>query len=160
MKRAELLSWLAVGLLAVYSILLGRSLYGFSQERWTPEVFPFFVWELFSRVPQDHQVDYAVRLVEMDGTALAEPTYFERSTLPLHQAGPAQAMLGVIGRAYEGGDQDRLDRYREIWESRYLEPLTTATYELVRREYTVEGRHECECFTRETVLATFTMGEP
>ena len=160
MKRADRLSWLAVGLLAVYAIFLGRGLQAFSQERSAAEVFPFFVWELFSRVPRQQQVDYAVRLVEMDGTLLAEPTYFESSTLPAHQSAPAQGMIGVIGWAHVAGDEARVDRYRQIWESRYLQPLTSATYELVEREYDVDERHECGCFTRETVVATFTMGEP
>ena len=159
MRRTTRLVWLTVAILGLYSTFLVQGMYAFSQERSEPETFPFFVWDLFSRVPQPDQVSYGVRFIEMDGARLDGPTYYEESTLPTHQSSAAQGMIGVMGGAVESGDTERLDRYRTVWESRYLQPLTSAQYELVRREYRVEERYDCDCFTRETVLAEFTMGE-
>jgi hypothetical protein len=156
-KRTRRLAWFAVGILGVYSIFLAQGVYAYSQERGARETFPFFIWDLFSRVPQPDQVSYGIRLTEMDGTRL-DPVYYEETTLPTHQSSAAQAMIGTIGSAYESGDAERVDHYRTIWESRYLQPLASAQYELVRREYDVEERHDCDCYRREVVLAEFVMG--
>ena len=158
MRRTRRLAWLVVGILGVYSFFLAQGVYAYSQERGARETFPFFIWDLFSRVPQPDQVSYGMRLTEMDGTRLDEPVYYEETTLPTHQSSAAQGMIGTIGGAFESGDGDRVDRYRTIWESRYLQPLTSARYELVRREYDVEERHDCGCYRREVVVAEFTMG--
>jgi hypothetical protein len=158
--RTHRLVWLLVGILAVYSVFLARGLHAFSQERGAGETFPFFVWELFSRVPKPEQTSYGVRLTAMDGTVLTTPVYYEDSLLPTHQSSPAQAMIAVIGRAYAQGDEERVERYRTIFESRYLQPLEQATYELVWREFDIEERYSCECYTSETVIAEFTLGVP
>jgi hypothetical protein len=158
-RRTDRLVWLAIGILAIYSLFLARGSYAFSQYRGPSEIFPFFHWELFSRVPEPIQETYGIRFTEMNGAVLDDPVYFEDSILPSHQSSNAHIVIQEIGGAYETGD-DAVDRYRTILESRYLEPLSGASYELVRREYDVEERYECDCFTTEVVLAEFSMGEP
>lgn len=150
--------WCAIALLTVYSGFLVRGAHAFSQQRSAPEVFPFFVWELFSRVPEAEQQSFGVRLTTMNGSQLAEPVYFEDTMLPAHQAAAAHNVIGMIAHAYQSGDADTLERYRAILESRYLYPLESATYELVDRTYDVEARYECDCYISETVVASFTMG--
>ena len=150
--------WCAIALLALYSGFLARGTHAFTQQRSAPEIFPFFVWELFSRVPHPEQRSFGVRLTAMNGSLLAEPVYFEDTTLPAHDSGPAHNVINKIGHAYRSGDQDTLERYRTILESRYLHPLESATYEVVDRTYEVEARYDCDCYTSETVVTSFTMG--
>ena len=97
----------------------------------------------------------------MDGALSRRfPVYFEDSILPTHQSSNAYTVIQLIGGAFEEDDDEAVDHYRTIFESRYLEPLSGARYELVHREYDVEERYECECYTSEVVLAEFSMGEP
>jgi hypothetical protein len=158
-RKTDRLVWLAVGILAIYSLVLARGSYSFSQYRGPSEIFPFFHWELFSRVPEPTQETYGIRFTEMNSAPLDHPVYFEDSILPTHQSSSAHAVIQVIGGAFERGDDEAVDRYRTILESRYLEPLSGTRYELVRREYDVEQRYECDCYTTEVVLAEFSMGE-
>jgi hypothetical protein len=160
MKRTRRFGWLTVAILVVYAVALTPGIRAYTQERGARETFPFFNWDLFSRVPKPEQVSYGFRFTAIDGQRLDAPTYFEETLLPAHQSSPAQIMIGVIGGAHERGDATTVERYREVWESRYLQPLTSASYELVRREFTIEERYECDCFTSEVVLAEFTMGQP
>jgi hypothetical protein len=150
--------WLAIALLVLYTGFLVRGSYAFSQDRSAPEIFPFFVWELFSRVPRAEQRSYGLRLTEMNGAPLAEAVYFEDSMLPTHQSSAAHNVINKIGHAYTSGDEATLERYRTIMETRYLHPLESGSYELVRRTYNVKERYDCDCLISETVVAEFTMG--
>ena len=152
--------WLTIGILAIYTLFLARGSYAFSQYRGPSEIFPFFHWELFSRVPEPQQETYGIRLTALNGAPLGDPVYFEDSILPTHQSSNAYNVIQSIGTAFEAGDREAVDRYRTILESRYLEPATSAEYQLVHREYDVEERYECDCYDTEVVLAEFSMGTP
>lgn len=159
-RRSRATVLVAVGLLAMYSIFVARGAVAFSEKRSAPEIVPFFVWELFSRVPAPVQREYRIRMTAMDGTRLGEPVPYEETTLPMHQAGPAQNIMSALGHAYARGDVDALATYRTIWESRYLHPLTSASYQLVKVEYDIAERYECGCYRSETVITEFSMGQP
>jgi hypothetical protein len=156
MRRTERLARAAVGLVVVYCSFLVRDGLARAREQPSGETFPFFMWELFSTVPEPHQTDYGLRLVEIDGSAV-DGVYFEESLLPSHQASAAQGVIGRMGADLEAGRTDDLEVARLLLETRYLYPLSTARYELVKREYDVGDRYDCSCFTSEIVLAEFSM---
>jgi hypothetical protein len=126
------------------------------REQPSGETLPFFMWELFSTVPENHQSDYGLRLIEMDGSK-GDGVYFEESLLPSHSATGAHRIIGRMGAAFEAGRMDDFERQRTILETRYLYPLSTATYELVKREFDVDERYDCECFVSEVTLTEITM---
>jgi len=159
-RRTRRLTWLTIAVLGVYACFMARGVFAYSQEQGARETFPIFNWDLFSRVPKPDQASFGVRFTAIDGVVLTSPVYYEDSTLPTHQSSNAQVMIGVIGWAHRSGDEETVERYRRIWESRFLQTLTSAEYELVWREFTIEQREECDCFTSEVVVSEFTMGTP
>lgn len=157
-RRTDRLVWLVLGVLVVYCLMLARTSFAFAQYRGPSEIFPFFHWELFSRVPEPVQQYYGIRFTTLNGVSLDQPVYFEQSTLPARSNSSAHVLVQRLGRAVERGDDEAAARYRTILESRYLDLEAGAAYELVDREYDVEERYECDCFISEVVLDQFTVG--
>jgi hypothetical protein len=124
------------------------------------EVLPFFNWSLFSRVPAPDQVHYSVRLLEIDGAALDPPVFFDEASdlLPGAQAPEANELLQHLGRSLEAGDEAAVADARAALESRFLNGLDSAVYEVVRRRYDIVDRLECDCYLEETSLREFTLG--
>jgi hypothetical protein len=157
-RRIDRLVWFVLVVLAVYGVMLARASWAVVQYDPQTEVLPFFRWDLFSRVPEPEQQYYGIRFTSLAGATLEEPVYFEQSALPSHSNSSAHVLVQRLGQAVEDGDDDAA-RYREILESRYLDGVVGATYELVDREYDIEARLECDCFTSEVVIDRFTVGE-
>jgi hypothetical protein len=124
------------------------------------ELLPFFTWSLFSRVPEREAVHYSIRLVEVDGRTLDPPVYFDEASalLATTQLPEANTTLQDLGRAVEAGDEDAVDAARSTLESRFLNELDSATYEVVRRRFDIVDRVECDCFVEETTLRELTFG--
>lgn len=123
------------------------------------EVFPFFAWDLFARVPAAHGSDFSVRLVEAQGLQGRVPVWYEES----HLQGDARAIQGYsalqrLGRSLSRGEQARSAALRKRFEVTYLSRLKRVRYEVVARTYDVRKRVDCrDCFTEIRVLATYTV---
>jgi hypothetical protein len=143
-----------VGVLVVYLAVVAVN-----GPRNSTEIFPFFNWELFSRVPPAERESYSIRLVAVNGQAI-EPVYFEKARRYLSTTAipDAATLLQRIGLSVARGDDARADSQRRLFESRFLAELHSAQYELVRRRYSVLDRLECDCFTEETVVRRYRFG--
>jgi hypothetical protein len=141
--------WLAMtlGLVAVYSGVLvwaGPT---------APERFPFFRWELFSKVPPPERSDFGVRIVAIGDEVLDPPLYFEqaRRHFPLARSPEGYQLIQRWGSQLRRGELLRADTTRKLLEARYLVSAEPVRYELVARTYDVLDRAACECFTSEEV---------
>jgi hypothetical protein len=124
------------------------------------EALPFFNWSLFSRVPAREGTHYSIRLVEVDGSELDEPVYFDEASDIVSTSGlpEASTVMQDLGRAMEDGDEAAVDAARERLESRFLAELDSATYEVVRRRFDIVERLDCSCYLEETVLGELSFG--
>lgn len=162
MRQAERLARFTAVLLLIYSLIVARGVfYVVHEERTAPEVFPFFVWELFSRVPRAERESYALRFVEVNGDPLDTPVYFEKAGafLSMSHSPDAQVVIRQIGEALAAGQPFRMTSNRDILEARFMDRLTSAEYEIVRIRFDVLDRIDCDCFIQETPIAQFTLGE-
>jgi hypothetical protein len=123
------------------------------------EVFPFFAWDLFAKVPPSHLGDFSVRLLEANGLKGPVPVYYENSHL-LSDARGIQAYFAMqeFGKSLYHGQKARAAVLRKHFELTYLTKLTRVRYEVVARVYDIRERVDCHCFTKITVLATYTTG--
>ena len=154
---SERVARITLGLLLVYSAIVAVSVPAPIDK----EVFPFFRWELFARTPERHRSDYGVRFTEVDGRQLERPVYFEEASgfIPTSRSPDAQAAIKDLGEATEHHDSEHATRNRDLLESRHLQALTSATYEVVRRTYDVLERVDCiSCYDDDRVVATYELG--
>jgi len=123
------------------------------------EIFPFFAWDLFAKVPASLGGDFSVRFVEAEGLQGTVPVYYEDSHL---QSGAREiqgySALQQLGRSLFRGEA-RSEALRKHFEVTYLTGLRRVRYEVVERTYDIRERVDCRrCFTRIKVLATYMMG--
>lgn len=121
------------------------------------EHFPVFKWELFSKVPDRQEVDYGFRIIEIDGRPLVFPRYFEQmpSTFDRARSPDVTHLSRSVGLAVKRGDERTAEDRRRRFETRFLAGHDV-TFEVVERRYDTIERATCNCYTSETVLATFT----
>ena len=124
------------------------------------ETFPFFAWDLFSKVPSPEGRDYSVRIDQAQGLPGPFPVYFENSGL---ETGGREIQgyfaLQVLGKSAEGTNKLGTAILRKNFESTYLSRLSHARYALVRRTYDIRKRVTCAtCFKDVTVLGEYTTG--
>jgi hypothetical protein len=145
------------GMVVVMVLYLG--VVAFNGPRKTLEIFPFFNWELFSRVPQAQRDDFNVRLVKVNGERLAQPLYFDHASkyLSLSWSPDAYILMQTIGKQTEAGQAFQAASARAIFETRFLGDLHTATYQLVRHHFKILDRVKCDCFVSEVVLGTYQL---
>ena len=125
---------------AGYPLLTGSVLVA----RWNSgnyEIYPFAPWTLFCFVP-NQEVDYAVRLREIDGRALDPPPFLEDySELTDAQKSVGHAIIQEMGRFAAAGDDRELGVQRQLLEQSFLSPFgREVRYEIVRRTYDVLDR--------------------
>lgn len=132
-----------------------------------PEKFPIFSWSLFSKVPPATGQDYNLRFTEINGTPIDPPLYFPQLKTYFKAAGAPGAY--ALARQW-GGDIDRdsprATQSRTLFEAAYLQDISSARYEVVRRTFDRRERFACEaagrlgsdCFTEETVIGEFELG--
>lgn len=162
MKQVQRLATFTAVLLLVYSLTVVRTFHGVVIEnRPTPEVFPFFAWELFSRVPPAEQEAVALRFVEINGEVLDPPVYFEKADtwLSNSRSPTAYHVIRQLGSALEQSQLMRAAIKRELLESRFMQDVRTAEYEIVKVRFDILERFECDCYIEEMPLARFTLGE-
>jgi len=104
------------------------------------DVFPADSWALFAKVPGEI-TDFGVRLLELDGQAVAAPNVVGRaakaataSRAPLETADAYDA-IQKLGRALRNGDGNSVARARRTFERIYLRGAESFRYEVVRRTY-------------------------
>jgi len=98
------------------------------------EIFPFFGWSLFSKVP-GHESRYEVVIHRHNGRELA-PAQAYLSAPPSMVAGDryvGRKVLQQLGKALDEGESTKAERLRRLFERNYLRgPLE---YELVFESY-------------------------
>jgi hypothetical protein len=124
------------------------------------EMFPFFAWDLFSKVPSPQGQDYSVRIDRAEGLPGPFPVYFENANL---QTGGLEIqgyfLLQVLGKSAEGTNTRGAAILRKNFESTYLAGLSHIRYALVKRTFDIRERVACHtCFSRLTVIGRYTTG--
>ena len=154
-RKVDLVVSLAFVVLLLYILVLVEN-----GPRTQDERFPFFNWSLFSSVPGPERESYGVRLVEVDGARLEEPVYYENAEgiIATSSSPDAFQLIQVMGKATEANRPGQAASARETLETRYMQGVTSARYELVSRTYDVLERFECECYREEDSVAEFTLG--
>jgi hypothetical protein len=124
------------------------------------EKFPFFKWELFSKMPLRVHDAYTIRFVEAHGEQLAKPVDFADSVgiSNFPKSPTAYQLLQQLGRAHEAGRFVAEDTARRTIEDQFLRGAGPARYQLVRLRFDVLERARCHCTISETVLATYEIG--
>ncbi len=150
MKRSEWLVRIALVFVLLYGVVA-------ISDR-PHEKFPFFAWDLFSTVPSPHVINYSARLISAGGYQKPFPVYYEQSGLQ----DPGDEIRGfsalqTLGKSIRSGNKQRSASLRTAFEATYLKGLSNVHYEIVQRSYDIRARVSCPtCFTRETVIATYT----
>ena len=154
-RRSTRLVLCVVAVLTVYGTLMAQNGLRAPRER-----FPFFKWELFSRIPPPQRDSYSIRLIEVNGEKLEKPVYFEdaKGIIGRSNSPEGYQTLQQFGRAVERGQFLRSANTKEILESRFMPELTQARYELVQRHFDVLERIECHCFISEKVIGEYQLG--
>ncbi len=95
------------------------------------EVFPFFGWSLFSRVPAT-ETRYTVRIEVHEGRRLDPPVAYSRAPAAIVTGNPAIArkVIQRLGRAAEAGDVEEVVRLRRTLERNYLQGSVEYTLSL------------------------------
>ena len=125
------------------------------------EVFPVFTWSLFCSVPNTVD-DYAIRIAEVDGQAIAgQPTYQEADQW-FEKAGSINAYVSIqrLGKALARQDAAELEDVRRFFEPVYLGDQHAVTYRVVRRTGSLMTVWETGAFDHEQPLAELETGRP
>lgn len=118
----------------ILAILIYTWVAGWGAAFYRPEIFGIFNWSLFSIAPDLHH-DYSLRIHEVNGTALHEPTWIAELDylFPNYKAGSSK-QLRAWGTAIENGNLDTADKMQQIVENLFNHHQQIR-YELVARAY-------------------------
>lgn len=158
-RRTDRLFGGAVLVALVYGGFVTRDSVQAFHNRHERETFPFFRWSLFSTVPDPYYTIYTLRFTELDG-APVEPMYLDESMVPDRDSAGMQALIARIAVAAMEWRFDDAEHLRAVLESRYLDQVGSARYEVVRQVVSLDEWRTCECFTTEEVVAVFTLDRP
>ena len=89
------------------------------------EIFPFFGWSLFSKVP-NVETRYEVEIVAHDGRELDPPVPFLRAPTSMVRGDRyvGHKLIGKLAAALEEGDRREVRRLRRLLERNYLRGRT------------------------------------
>lgn len=123
--------------------------------------FPFSSWSLYTRVP-NQSVVYSVEIFQSGQWSSSTPIDFlDSKPLGSRRTGVwAHHVIQDLGRAIEGGEIERAEMCRTLFERNYLSEDKPIHYRIVRRtvdplEYVRHGKR-----LDEVVLMRFRAGEP
>ncbi|MEM7331236.1 MAG: hypothetical protein AAF490_04020 [Chloroflexota bacterium] len=153
MKTYRSAQWTVVLIIVIYTAV------SYTTTRFRgSELFPFFNWSLFTKVPNEKH-DFGLRLLTVDGEPLSEPIYFEEADAWFDEAHSIVAYQAIqqFGSAVREADETTIEEIRPFVESTYLENQTVR-YELVRRTYLPISRVQTGAFVNEEVLGQFEVG--
>ena len=101
------------------------------------DVYPFFSWFLFHRVPPRTQTGFSIRVHELDGRRFEPPIFFEEVgdmyDKDSRSAREYQHLVRILGRSVKQNKTDEVERLREKLERNFLSH--PATYEIVEVTY-------------------------
>jgi hypothetical protein len=120
------------------------------------EIYPFAAWSLFSMVHNECR-DYSVRVLEVNGTKLERPIYFEDAVgyFPSATHNGARMCIQRLGAAIEQKNALAAERERAELEGMHLHARRSVGYDLVKRRYDPLVRFREGTFLEERTLATF-----
>ncbi len=151
---ARRLEW-AARIALVFVIVYGAiAITGRAHER-----FPFFAWDLFTKVPKPHKGDYDVRILSADGLGQKPvPIYFEDAKLqPPGQLVQGYVTLQRVGKLLYTHQTPQGDALRKEFESVYFVHLSHVHYQVVLRRYDIRTRVVCRtCYDDVEVLGEYT----
>jgi hypothetical protein len=151
MRRSEWLARVLVLFVAAYSVVAVIT--------YSHVVWPFFAWNLFTKVPTPVSGDYNIRIVAVQGVRAKTPVYFEdaRPRTTFGQLIQGYQTLQNWGNLTRQGKHNQAEVVRERFESIYLTDLSQVRYEFVHRAWDIRKRVDCRtCFIDVTVLDTYT----
>jgi hypothetical protein len=122
----------------------------------SPEVFPFFGWDLFSTVPAPVSRDYSARIYGIDGSS--KPTWYENAELnSAAQEVQGYILLQRLGQSLATGQKFAAAIQLKQFETAYLNSLPKVRFEIVQRTYDIRKRVDCQtCFLSDKVLGSYT----
>lgn len=120
------------------------------------EIFPFFAWNLFDRVP-NQQSDYVVQILAVGEQPLAVPVAFSDASEWFEDTESITAYhsLQKLGKAARNGRDEELLERREVFEATFLAGAGPVDYELVRRRYRPLERWRDGTFLSSEPMARF-----
>jgi hypothetical protein len=124
----------------------------------SPEIFPFFGWDLFSTVPAPVSRDYSARIFGLDGAS--KGTWYENAELDsAAQEVQGYILLQRLGRSLATGQKLTAAIQLKQFETAYLNSMPKVRFQIVERTYDIRKRVDCQtCFLSDKVLGTYTNG--
>lgn len=123
-------------------IFLGTTKYS---NKWPgrKEVFPFFSWFLFVKVPQDNRTDYSIIIHKYNGQEIKPGLPLEKADSSMIDKPYANArmnnLLRKMGLAYKRNKLDEFEKYKNIFEKNYING--EIKYELIEEKYSLLERY-------------------
>lgn len=107
------------------------------------ELYPFAPWTLFCFTPNE-EVEYDIRIVELDGQPLPEPRFFQQYvTLPDASKITAYGIIQEMGFLAASDNQTGVQKQQQLFAANFWQPTyQRVRYELVRRRYDVLERKQ------------------
>jgi predicted DCC family thiol-disulfide oxidoreductase YuxK len=96
------------------------------------EIFPFFSWSLFSRVPNKTTSEYAVIVSTYNGMTVFPPRLFQEAKEIIHESESiiARRLIQDFGKAYQNMEIREADELRKLFEANFIK--SPAKYRLIR----------------------------
>ena len=123
------------------------------------EIFPFFGWSLFSKVPSQERT-YSIVIRRHEGRQLDPPVAFLQApgSIVTGNRYIARKLIQSLGRAHDRGEAEETARLRELLEHNYLQGKVR--YELVFERYQPLEKWQTGGSLESRSLARFDTGEP
>jgi len=132
MLRLQRLQYTLFFILIGYCIIGITSKYTCSKK----EMFPFFSWFLFSKVPSQTITSYRIVLHTFNGEVFDPPQLFTKTSSDKVAVKSAKAwhVIQRMGKAYEMQEEEKFDELKILFEDHFLNKKASS-YELVRQRY-------------------------
>jgi len=123
------------------------------------EVFPFFTWELYARVP-NRVTDYTIRITALNGKELEKPLYFQQSRKYFSKAHSVSAYFAFkkLGKAIRSGNKKKINYHRKYIEQIYLAGYESLEYDVVSRSYNPLNKIRNNKIKKSKSLKSFSLG--
>lgn len=123
------------------------------------EIFPFFGWSLFSKVPNEER-EYQLILHRSRGQRVKPPTSFLEAPDNMVRGNRfiARKLIQRLGRAQDRGDVEGVTSLRRLLEQSYLQKKSR--YELVFERYDPLEKWRDGSSRERRSLAIFNSGKP
>lgn len=122
------------------------------------EIFPFFGWSLFSKVP-NLESRYSVVIDQHDGRPVDPPVSFLQApgSIVIGNRFIARKLIQRLGRAHDKGETEEVERLRQLLEHNYLQGRVH--YELLFERYQPLQKWKTGESREKRSLASFDTGD-